>query len=296
MALSTSVQSRAGMSPSSGGHHAPAARAASVEGQERRENAYRHLDPVLAAYATTEPGDRNRDRMRDQLLAGFLPLARNIARRYANRGEPREDLEQVGALGLLKAIDRYDPALGGQFLAFAVPTITGEIRRHFRDRTWAMRVPRALKELHGAIPGAITELSAQLQRAPRPSEIAAHLNVATADVVEALNAAQAYRPQSLDAGPHSQPDTFSYADTLGTTDSRFELFTASHSLAPHLAALPPRERRILIMRFYEDMTQTQIAEKIGVSQMHVSRILAATLAKLRDAVDNPAAGDRAVAS
>lgn len=229
MSVSRSVVSRVATSrPPAGsatGADAPIPAASStgpVKDGAGRDTGYQHLDPTLAAYAAAEPGDPNRSRLRDQLVSGYLPLACNIARRYANRSEPLEDLEQVGALGLLKAIDRYDPALGHHFLAFAVPTITGEIRRHFRDRTWAMRVPRAVKELHGAIPHAVTELSSRLRRSPRPREIASYLNAATADVVEALNAGQAYRPRSLDANPHSQPDTFSLADTVGDLDSRFD--------------------------------------------------------------------------
>lgn len=259
---------------------------------------YEHLEPVLAAYAATAPQEPERARLRERLATGYLPVARNVARRYAGRGEPLEDLTQVGCIGLLKAIDRYDPELGYHFLSFAIPTITGEIRRHFRDKTWSMRVPRRLKDLHVAINPAVVELSAQLHRAPRPSEIAAHLQTSTAEIIEALHAAQAYRPASLEGSLYPTTDATPLADTLGTPEPRYELFTNIHSLAPHLAALPARERNIVIMRFYQDMTQTQIAEKIGVSQMHISRLLAATLIKLRDAIDahpprhNPA--DRAM--
>lgn len=273
----------------------PAATATAGPAKDRtrdRDTGYRHLEPVLVAFAATEPHDRDRPHLREQLLVGYLPVARNIARRYAGRGEPLEDLEQVGAVGLLNAIDRFDPERGYPFLAYAVPTITGAIRRHFRDTTWSMRVPRRLKDLHGAMPIAVDELSTRLHRAPRPSEIAAHLNVSTADVLEAFCAARAYRPRSLDTASTPQPDAPALTNTLGHTEPRFEQFTESHSLAPHLAALPPRERRIMIMRFYQDMTQTQIAEKIGISQMHVSRLLSATLTALRDAVDTPPATPR----
>lgn len=254
-------------------------------GSEGPDAAYAHLEPVLVTFAATAPDDPHRAHLRQQLIAGYLPVAHHVARRYTGRGEPLEDLEQVGALGLLKAIDRFEPDLGHHFLSYAIPTITGEIRRHFRDRAWSIRVSRRLKDLRGPVTVAAAQLSARLGRAPRPSEIAAHLDIPAADVVDTLNAAQAYRPDSLDAPFREDPDAAGLTDTLGSTDPRFELFTTSHALAPHLAALPQRERSILIMRFYQDMTQTQIAEKIGVSQMHISRILSATLAKLRDAVD-----------
>jgi RNA polymerase sigma-B factor len=246
---------------------------------------YQHLQPLLATYATTEPHDPTRERLREQLVTGYLPVTRSLARRYAGRGEPLDDLEQVGCIGLMRAIERFDPDRGYHFLAFAVPTITGEIRRHFRDRTWAMRVPRRLKELQGLINTVVAELSAQRGRAPRPSEIAAHLQISTEEVAEALHAAHAYRPNSLDGSRPGAPEGVSVADTVGAPDPRLELFTDTHSLASALAELPERERSIVIMRFYQDMTQTQIAERIGLSQMHISRILAATLSSLRKAVE-----------
>ena len=247
---------------------------------------YRHLEPILALYAETAVVDPRRSGMRDELATALLPIARNIAVRYAGRGEHLDDLIQVASLGLLKAIDRYDPERGHHFLSFAIPTITGEVRRHFRDRTWAMRVPRRLKDLRGEINKVVAELSAQLRRAPRPSEIAAKLHISTEEVLEALAAAQAYQASSLDQKLTDEPDGASFGNFLGQRDPAMELFTDSHALKPALAALPERQRAILVMRFYRDMTQSQIAEQIGVSQMHVSRILAATLTHLRDWLDS----------
>jgi RNA polymerase sigma-B factor len=249
-----------------------------------RDAAYSILEPLLVAFAALAPGDPGRETLREQVITGYLPVARNIARRYVNRGEPLDDLEQAACIGLLKAVDGFKPNMGHHFLSYAVPTITGEIRRHFRDRTWAMRVPRRLKDMQGDINAVVPELSAQLQRAPRPSEIAARLQVPTADVVEALQAGHAYRPDSLDNSTRDGSEESSRAAFMGHDDARFDLFTATHSVAPHLAALSERERRIIVMRFYEDMTQTQIAERVGVSQMQVSRILSATLSRLREAV------------
>ncbi|HZZ47409.1 MAG TPA: SigB/SigF/SigG family RNA polymerase sigma factor [Pseudonocardia sp.] len=256
---------------------APRARSSSGDTQ------FDHLEPLLAQFAAIEADTPKRSRLREELVTSYLPLAQRIARRYANRGEPLDDLIQVASLGLLQAIERYQPTLGRHFLAFAVPTITGEIRRYFRDKSWAMRVPRRLKELHQSVSTATVELSQQLDRAPRPSELAEHLKVSTNEILEALEAAHSYRADSLDEAFGSDGST-PLREVLGGTDPSFETFTDLHSLAPHVAELPERDRRILLMRFYQDMTQTQIAEKLGISQMQVSRVLASTLRSLRKAV------------
>ena len=242
------------------------------------------LEQLLADYAATPPDDPRRAELRDALVTGYLPVARHIARRYAQRGEPLEDLEQVACLGLLNALQRYDPNLGSHFLGYAVPTITGEIRRHFRDRTWSMRVPRRLKDLHLTIAGAVAELTQRLGHAPRPSDIAAHLDLTTDEVLEGLDASQAYRAGSLDEMLGSDDGAGSRLDRLSSPDAGVDRFIDSYSLAPHLAALPHRERAIVIMRFYDDLTQTQIADRLGLSQMHVSRLLSRTFVRLRDAV------------
>lgn len=255
---------------------------------------FEHLVPLLAAYAGSAPTCGDRARLREKLVEGYLPLARRIAGRYANRGEPVDDLVQAATIGLIYAIDRFDLERGDKFLAFAVPTITGEVRRHFRDKTWAMRVPRRLKGLHLRINASAGELSQRLRRAPRPSEIAADLNVPVDAVIEGLTAAQAYTATSLERvlDPDAGDERASRApgEVVGQLDANLELFVDSHAIAPYLAALPARQREILIMRFYYDMTQTQIGETIGVSQMHVSRLLSATLSRLREEViaDQPA--------
>ena len=250
-----------------------------------QQDEYEHLDPLLRKFAEMDPDAPEREAVRSRIITGYLPVARNIANRYARRGEPLPDLIQVASIGLIKAVDRFEPDQGHNFLSFAVPTITGEIRRHFRDRTWSMRVPRRLKELHVAVSSAIDELSSDLNRAPRPGEIAVRLNLSVDEVLEALQASQSYRAFSLEETLPSESASTTLSDLLGRPEPRFDRFTDSHALAPHLSALAPRERDILIMRFYEDMTQTQIAERIGISQMHVSRLLSATLARLRQAVD-----------
>ena len=254
-------------------------------GSTNGDDRYRHLQPLLADYVETSPDDPHRAELREQIVTGYLPVARRIARRYAQRGEPLEDLEQVAYLGLLKAVDRYDLNLGSHFLGYAVPTITGEIRRHFRDRTWSLRVPRRLKDLHLSITGSVAELTQRLGHTPRPTDIAIHLNLTTDEVLEGLKASQAYRAGSLDGMLDSDDGAGTRLDLLGAPDTAVELFINSYSLAPHLATLPHRERAIVIMRFYDDLTQTQIADRLGLSQMHVSRLLSSTFVRLRDAVD-----------
>lgn len=244
-----------------------------------RDSDYAHLAPLFEEFAALPVDDPRRAELRSKLVTGHLPIVQHIARRFSGRGEPADDLEQAGTVGLLGAVDRFDPDRGIDFLSFAVPTITGEIRRHFRDRTWSMRVPRRLKDLQSTINGAVGPLSQELGRAPRPSEIAARLGMSVEEVLEGLDAQQAYRSTSLDelvAGA----DT-ALTDTLGEADAELEKVEYRQTLAPLLDELPDRERTILVLRFFGNMTQTQIAEKVGISQMHVSRLLAQTVARLR---------------
>ncbi len=248
----------------------------------RKPDSYEHLLPLLEEFAALGTDDPRRPVLRERLVAGFLPVAHHIAARYRNRGEPLDDLEQVGAVGLLKAVDRYDPAHERHFLSYAIPTITGEIQRHFRDQTWVIRVPRALKDLQGPVRQAVNELSAQLQRAPRPSEIAARLGIGVEQVIEALQAHDAYSPTSFET-PVNDGQVLS--DTVGGWDAELEQAEYRHTLRPLLAGLPERERTILVLRFFENMTQTQIAARVGISQMHVSRLLAQTLVQLRRQLD-----------
>ncbi|WP_216362014.1 SigB/SigF/SigG family RNA polymerase sigma factor [Pseudonocardia sp. N23] len=229
--------------------------------------------------AGLDDGDPRRPDLREQLVTGHLPVVRHIARRFAGRGEPVDDLEQAGTVGLINAVDRFDPERGVDFLSYAVPTITGEVRRHFRDRTWSMRVPRRLKELQSAINGAVGLLAQDLGRAPRPTEIAENLGLSVDEVIEGLDARQVYRSTSLDelvAGSDSQ-----LGNTLGVADAEMETVDYRQTLVPLLDELPTRERTIVVLRFFAGMTQTQIADEVGISQMHVSRLLSRTLARLR---------------
>jgi len=252
-----------------------------------RDGGYAHLIPLLVEHASLPTSDPRRYELRAELVDGYLPVARHIARRFAHRGEPLDDLVQVASLGLLFAIDRFNPELGKDFLAFAIPTVQGEVRRHFRDRGWSMRVPRRLKDLHVSINAAVSELSQRRGRAPRPSEIAELLGIPVADVLEGLQASSAYRASSLDEELSREPERgSSLGDQLGALDPDLEFVEDQHALRPLLNALAERERTILMLRFYGNMTQTEIAGRLGISQMHVSRLLAKTLAGLREQLHN----------
>jgi RNA polymerase sigma-B factor len=248
-----------------------------------QDTGYEHLVPLFKEFTSLPEGDPRRPQLRDELVTGHLPVALHIARRFAHRGEPQEDLEQVATVGLINAVDRFEPDRGTDFLSYAVPTIAGEVRRHFRDQAWSMRVPRRLKDLHVAIGGAVSELSQRLGRAPRPSEIAAYLQCPTEDVLEGLEAAGAYRSASLDEVlTTDETSGHTVADALGEADSALEQVEYREAVRPLLASLPERERTILLLRFFGNLTQTQIAQQVGISQMHVSRLLAQTLATLRE--------------
>ncbi|ANY07923.1 SigB/SigF/SigG family RNA polymerase sigma factor [Pseudonocardia sp. HH130630-07] len=247
---------------------------------------YAHLAPVLAEYAALDAGDPRREPLRDRLVTGYLPVAQHIARRFNHRGEPLDDLVQVATVGLINAIDRFDPEKGGEFFSFAVPTISGEVRRHFRDQSWSMRVPRRLKDMHVSINGAVSELSQRLGRAPRPSEIAELLDLPVQEVLEGLEAAEAYRSSSLDEMLSSEDGSATVGSLVGDADAALDRVDYRESLRPLLAELAPRERTIVMLRFFGNRTQTQIAEEVGISQMHVSRLLAQTLNRLRDRLDS----------
>ncbi len=256
--------------------------------RDRRGDEYAHLAPLFKELADLGTEDPRRAALRDELVEGYLPVARHIARRFTGRGEPEDDLVQAGTVGLIGAVDRFDPHRGLDFLSFAVPTITGEIRKHFRDHTWAMRVPRRLKDIQSRMSNAIGPLSQELGRAPRPSEIAKRLGVPVEGVLEGLAARQAYRNDSLDEVTH--PGDAPRAQGIGDIDAAIENIENRESLAPLLAALPDRERLILVLRFFGNRTQSQIAETIGVSQMHVSRLLDRTLKQLRERLTGDGAG------
>ena len=226
-------------------------------------------------------------RQRERIVSRCLPLADHVASHFARRGEGLDDLVQVARLGLMNAIKRFDPDKGPSFIGFAVPTMMGEVRRYFRDHTWGMRVPRRLRELHVQISRTTAELAQELGRAPTAGELSRALGVPHEEVVECLVAGDAYRLDSLDA-PRGADDSGSprlVSDSVGALDPQIEHITNREALRVLLATLPERERDVLRMRFFESMTQSQIAERIGVSQMQVSRILASTLRCLRDKLE-----------
>ena len=248
-------------------------------------NNTREQDHLLfAEFALLTDDDPKKPALRDQLISEHLGLVTHIARKYANRGEPLDDLIQVGTIGLIKAIDRFEPDKGFEFSTFAMPTIVGEIKRYFRDKTWAVRVPRRLQELGASVSKAVTELSQQLDRSPTAQEIATHLRIELDDVVEAINANSAYSAVSLDTA--FDPEAPSLGDRFGSVDEALEGVEYRESLKPLLLALPEREKDILVMRFFENKSQTEIARTLGISQMHVSRILAQTLTKLRTSLQD----------
>ncbi len=219
---------------------------------------------------------------REMLVQRHLPLVRSLARRYAGRGESLEDIEQVGAIGLIKAIDRYELEREVALTTYATPNVVGEIKRHFRDKGWAIRVPRALQELNGKMGPTIERLTARLGRSPSIAEIAKEFDVSPEQVLEALEAGSAYAPASLSAGPGGEDGDLDPMETIGTEDAEFERTDDRTSLEPALAGLPEREREILKMRFEDGLTQTQIADQIGISQMHVSRLIRRSLDRMRD--------------
>lgn len=238
--------------------------------------------PLFDQLAKLAPDDPRRAQVRDELVTGHLPLAEHIAQRFSGRGTPKEDLIQVATVGLINAVDRFEPDKGNDFLSYAVPTVMGEVRRHFRDASWSMRVPRRLKELHLSVSTASTKLAQQLGRAPTPVEIGEFLGISKEEVFEGLEAGQAYHSMSLDESLSGDNEGASLGDSIGTDDGALEGVENHEALKPLIEALPEREQRILALRFFYNMTQTQIAEKVGISQMHVSRLLSRTLATLRD--------------
>lgn len=227
---------------------------------------------------------RTRDRkLRNELVVEHEPLARQLARRFRNRGETLDDLTQVALLGLLKAVERYDPGVGVAFAGFAAPTILGELRRHFRDKGWAMRVPRRMQELNLAIGGALGALEQELGRNPTVAEVAESIDADVDEVLRAMEAAHAYRATSVDALTTADGDGpgLDHVTALGEEDAGIERVEDRLTVATLLRILPDREREIFRLRFERNMTQSQIAAEMGMSQMHVSRLLAAGIARLR---------------
>jgi len=245
----------------------------------------KNLDALLIAYH--RDGDPE---ARERALVELIPLVRALAARYAGRGEPMEDLVQVGALGLVKAVDRFDVDRGVEFTSYAVPTIVGEIRRHFRDKTWAMHVPRRLKELSVRLSRVLDELTVELGRSPTIAELAEATGAEEEVVIDALDSAHAYSTRSLHA-PYEEGGDDSLADRLGTDDVGYEEVEDGSVVGAGLDMLDERERRIVELRFFEELTQSQIAAEIGISQMHVSRLLRRALEIMRGRIEEVATGD-----
>jgi RNA polymerase sigma-B factor len=240
---------------------------------------------LFRAYREADDED-DRSVHRAKLVDQYIGLVEFLARRFRNRGEPLEDLVQVGTIGLLKAIDRFDLDREVEFSTYATPTVVGELKRHFRDKGWAVRVPRRLQELHLELGKIVNRLGQELGRSPTVPEIAQAAGTSEETVLEGLEIAQAYNFASLDA-PIDSDDagSTSFAEQLGGEDEHLENLEYRASLAPEMAKLPERERRILYLRFFRGMTQSEIAERLGISQMHVSRLLNRTLVRLREALE-----------
>jgi RNA polymerase sigma-B factor len=239
---------------------------------------------LFAAYRDAGNEDE-RAAVREKLVDQYIGLVEFLARRFRNRGEPLEDLVQVGTIGLLKAIDRFELEREVEFSTYATPTIVGELKRHFRDKGWAVRVPRRLQELHLELTKIISNLGQELGRSPTVPEIAESAGISEETVLEGMEIAHAYSFTSLDAPIDSEDsESSSFADQMGSEDEQLENLEYRASLAPEMAKLPERERKILYLRFYRGMTQSEIAERLGISQMHVSRLLNRTLMRLREAL------------
>jgi RNA polymerase sigma-B factor len=249
-------------------------------GWSQRDREIEHR--LLAQLAGMEPDDPGRSAVRDRLITMHLPLVEHLARRFRDRGESHEDLVQVGTIGLINAVDRFDVGRGLEFSTFATPTIVGEIKRHFRDKGWAIRVPRRLQEMRMQLNRGTAELTQKLGRSPTVPEVAQYLGLSEDEVLEGLESSQAYATTTLDGGGDDSDGAPSILATMGAIERELEGVENREALRPLLARLPPREQRILVLRFFENKTQSQIADEVGLSQMHVSRLLAKTLATLRD--------------
>lgn len=263
----------------------PAARRNARPGRARGGDSYDNLEPWFDKLAGLEPDDPRCQEIRTEIVHLGLPLADHIARRFSGRGEAFDDLLQIARMGLVQAVDRFDVSRGSSFLSFAVPTIMGEVRRHFRDHTWAVRVPRGTKELHLRIGPASEVLFQRLGRTPTAREIAAELGAELTEVTQALIAGNGHTSNSLDAAVREHDDDTpppAVLTKLGTEEPCFGLLEDAMAVRPLIEQLPRRERQILVWRYFGTMTQNQIAQRLGISQMQVSRILSKTLATLRE--------------
>ncbi len=238
---------------------------------------------LLTRLCDLPAGHPDRPRLRGRTIEWYLPLAEHLARRFRNRGEQYDDLVQVATIGLIKSVDGYDPSRGVEFTSYAVPTIAGELKRHFRDKGWSVRVPRRLQELKLAITNATGPLTQKLGRSPTVADLAQHLGVTEDEVIEGLDSGNAYTAMSLST-PVGTGDEGGMAvqDRLGDLDPNMACVEDRESLRPLIAKLPEREQKIVILRFFGNLTQSQIAERVGISQMHVSRLLTRSLNQLRE--------------
>ncbi len=248
--------------------------------QTRQESA-----ELFARLHDDDAGREQREAARDGLVHLHLPLVEHCARRFRNRGEPFEDLVQVGTIGLIKAVDRFETDRGVEFSTYATPTVIGEIKRHFRDKGWAIRVPRRLQELRMQIGSTTGELTQKLGRSPTPRELAEVIGCTVEEIMEGIESSHAYATLSLDATDDNDDGPPAMLATLGVEDANIEHVEVRESIKPLLEGLGEREKRILLLRFFKNMTQSQIAEEIGVSQMHVSRLLTRTLTQLRTSLE-----------
>jgi RNA polymerase sigma-B factor len=249
----------------------------------RRRDDYSDVSATLRELRAMQRGSPEFRRLHNAVTERCLPLADHIATRFHGRGEPYPDLVQVARVGLVSAIDRFDTSAHTDFLAYAVPTMMGEVRRHFRDHGWAVKVPRRLKDLHLRCRVARQELTQRLGRAPTATEIADYLEIDREEVIEAVVASNSYSTSSVDAPSAASDGSIPMSDRIGIEDDGFQKVLDVETIRPLLAALPARELAILRMRFFDEMSQSQIALKLGLSQMHISRLLASTLSSLRDA-------------
>jgi len=248
--------------------------------ESRRET--QHATTALLGEMSLLPPGPARRACRRQLIEMHLPLAEFLARRFRNRGEPLEDLTQVAMVGLIKAVDGFDVGRGVDFSSYAIPTIVGELKRHFRDKGWSVRVPRRLQELKLEITRSTSVLTQKLGRSPTVADLAAHIGITPEEVLEGIESASAYSALSLYAPVSGDEQAPVVADLMGDLDPELEHVEDREALKPLLEQLPPREQRIIAMRFFGNMTQTQIADEIGISQMHVSRLLSRSLRRMRE--------------
>jgi RNA polymerase sigma-B factor len=242
------------------------------------------MDPIYSPDVEQLFQSRDDEEVREELARRYLPLAEALAHRYRDSGHAIDDLIQVASIGMLKAIDRFDSSRGVKFESFAIPTILGELKRFHRDQGWSVRVPRRLQECALAIRDAVTELAQDFGRSPSVREVADHTHMSEDDVLEAMEVAGAYTSVSLDAPTNDESHAPAVADTVPVVETAYELAEEWAVFEPHLQVLDDRERRILVLRFFKDWTQNEIAAELGMSQMHVSRLLSRALHRLRESL------------